>query len=140
MKTFVKAIKTGSLPVLFSFFLISLFANQTPAQVKSSKITFVETSHDFGKVEKAVLLTYEYKFRNDGEDTLVIKNVHASCGCTGATIGDKKEFTNGEEGEIKITFNTTGRSGVQSKTVSVQSNDPENPNVILSFTCEIVSK
>lgn len=140
MKTFIKAFKTASLPVLFSFLLISLSANQTSAQVKSPKITFSETNHDFGKVENGVLLTYEYKFKNDGEDTLVIKNVHASCGCTGATIGDKTEFTNGEEGEIKVTFNTSGRSGIQSKTVSVQSNDPENPNVILSFTCEIISK
>lgn len=140
MKTIIKTFITASYPFLLYFLLIGIFANQTPAQFKTSVINFKETNHDFGKVEKGFLLTYEYKFTNEGEDTLVIKNVRASCGCTGATIGDKKNFGTNEEGEIKVTFNTSGRSGVQSKTVSVQSNDPKSPNVMLSFTCEIISK
>ena len=138
--TFVKAFKTISLPFFFNLILICFLANQTPAQFKSSIIHFKETNHDFGKVESGVLLTYEYKFTNEGEDTLVIKNVRASCGCTGATIGNKKNFGTNEEGEIKVTFNTSGRTGVQSKTVLVQTNDPKSPNVMLLFTCDIASK
>ncbi len=140
MKTLLRAFKTASIPFLFSFLLIGFLASQTHAQVKSAKINFTEIKHDFGKVQQGVELMYEYKFKSEGEDTLVIKNVRASCGCTGATIGEKKKFGDGEDGEIKVTFNTSGRSGVQNKTVSVQTNDPQNPNVILSFTCEIVSR
>ncbi len=139
-KTFIKAFKTAPALFLFTFLFIAAFASQMPAQVKSSKIIFVETNHNFGNVAAGTQLTYKYKFQNNGKDTLVIKNVRASCGCTGATIGEKKKFDAGEYGEIKVTFNTTGRTGHQSKTVSVQSNDPEKPNVILLFTCEIVSK
>ncbi len=139
MKTIIKILIRVSVTILFSTFLIGIVSGQTPPKEKTSKINFQETKHDFGKVVQGVELVYEYKFKNDGEDTLVIKNVRASCGCTGASIGDKKKFENGEEGEIKVTFNTTGRSGMQSKTVSVQSNDPENPNAVLSFTCEIIT-
>ena len=140
MKTIFRTLITASVPFLFSILLIVVFADQVLAKEKTSKITFQETKHDFGKVKAGVELTYVFKFKNDGDENLMIQKVHASCGCTGVTIGDKKEFKNGEEGEIKVSFNTRGRSGVQSKTVSVQSNDPANPVVVLSFTCEIISQ
>lgn len=140
MKTIIKTLVTASVLFLFSILLISIFADQTLAKEKTSKITFKDTKYDFGKVREGVALTYIYKFKNDGDENLVIQKVHASCGCTGASIGDKKEFKKGEEGEIKVSFDTSGRSGAQSKTVTVQSNDPEKPVVVLSFTCAIVSK
>jgi len=140
MKTIIKTLITASVPLLFSILLISIFADQTLAKENASKITFKETKHDFGKVKEGVELTFVFKFKNDGDENLVIQKVHASCGCTGAAIGDKKEFKKGEEGEIKVSFNTGGRSGAQSKTVTIQSNDPENPAVVLSFTCEIISQ
>ena len=140
MKTIFKTLITISVPFLFSIILISIFSSQMLASEKASKIIFKETKHDFGKIKEGVELMYEFKFKNDGDENLVIQKVHASCGCTGVAIGDKKEFKKGEEGEIKVSFNTQGRSGVQSKTVSVQSNDPQNPSVVLSFTCEIISQ
>ena len=140
MKQIIKTLITAFIPFLFFILLFNLFSNQTSAKEKTSKITFKKTMHDFGKVNEGAELNYKFKFRNDGEKKLVIQNVQASCGCTGAAIGDKKEFKKGEEGEIIVTFNTAGRSGEQSKTVTVQSNDPENPEVILSFTCEIISQ
>ena len=140
MKTIMKTFFRASVLFIFSILLMSTFANQALAIEKASKITFKETKHDFGKVKQGVELMCAFKFKNDGNENLVIQKVHASCGCTGASIGDKKEFKKGEEGEIKVSFNTSGRSGTQSKTVTVQSNDPENPTVVLSFTCEIINK
>lgn len=139
MNPLINAFKKTSITILF-IFLISFLAIPIPAQVNKSKITFVETKHDFGKVPQGEELVYQYKFTNVGEDTLRIDNVRASCGCTGVTLGNKKNFAKGEMGEIKVTFSTTGRNGIQNKTISVQSNDPNNPNVMLSFTCDIVSK
>ena len=140
MKAIIKTLFRVSVTFLFSILLTCIIAGQTRAQEKTSKITFQETKHDFGKVKEGVELTHVYKFTNDGEESLVIKKVQASCGCTGASIGDKIEFKQGEEGEIKVSFSTKGRSGVQNKTVMVQSNDPQNPSVVLSFTCEIINQ
>ncbi len=140
MKTAGNIFAKTSLTLLLTLLLFNFVPQQTKAQVKSSKIFFEETEHDFGKVQQGKTLSYDYKFKNDGEGNLLVKKVRASCGCTGASIGDKKDFKSGEEGEIKVTFNTSGRRGVQNKTVSVQTNDPNKPMVILSFTCDVISE
>jgi hypothetical protein len=139
MKTLSKTFMIVAVTLLCSVFFVGIGVGQTLAQLKVSKITFDEPKHDFGKVQQGVELTFLYKFKNDGDERLAIQNVRASCGCTGASIGDKKEFEKGEAGEIKVSFNTAGRVGAQSKTVMVQSNDPKNPIVVLSFTCEILA-
>lgn len=107
---------------------------------KKAEILFTETSHDFGKVEQGTLLEYSFFFTNEGNNSLVIEKVQPSCGCTGTSTDGKNEYGEGETGEIKVTFNTQGRSGNYSKTVSVNTNDPVNPVVILSFKCEVEVK
>lgn len=104
---------------------------------RNANITFDELTHDFGKVEAGIELTYAFKFKNTGDGILIINSVNAACGCTGATVGDKKEFGKNEKGEIKVSFNTQGRDGAQIKTVTVQTNDPDRPQVVLTFTCDI---
>ncbi|MBE2256153.1 MAG: DUF1573 domain-containing protein [Ignavibacteria bacterium] len=113
--------------------------NSESKKDKNARIQFNELKYDFGKVEEGIQLSHIFKFKNTGEETLIIKSVNAGCGCTGVTVGDKKEYREGEEGEIKVSFNTQGRSGIQSKSVYVQTNDPEKPNIDLIFTCEVIS-
>lgn len=132
---------SGVCAAIFSIVLaMSMYTNISLANGKAAKITFEEPKHDFGKVKAGVDLTFRFKFKNEGEENLIIQQVHASCGCTGASIGEKKVFAQNEVGEIKVSFNTAGRSGVQNKTVTVQSNDPEHPFAVVSFTCDIVAQ
>ncbi len=92
MKTIIKTLIMASMSILFSILLIGIFADQTLAKEIASKITFEETKHDFGKVTEGVGLTFVYKFKNEGDENLVIQKVRASCGCTGATMGEKKNL------------------------------------------------
>jgi len=140
MKAANKAHIKVFIPILLSLCFIALFAGPVKAQEKGSKIVFKETTHDFGKVEEGAELMYEYKFTNGGNENLVILKVQASCGCTGASIGEKTEYKKDETGKIKVTFDTTGKVGEQLKTVVIQSNDRGNPSQALSFTCEVVAK
>ena len=41
-----------------------------------------DTVHDFGDISFDEPVTYEFTFRNLGEDSLLIDNVRTSCGCT----------------------------------------------------------
>jgi hypothetical protein len=124
--------------VLFILLLFSSGSNYAmPAGDKNAKIVFDKTIHDFGKVQQGTVLEYSFKFTNEGSGKLIIIGVNASCGCTGAIIDGKKVFEEDESGNIKVSFNTQGREGVQSKSVIVQSNDPANPQIILTFSCEI---
>jgi len=98
-------------------FVVSLVAKDT------AKIQFVKEKHDFGKVDQGKVLTYSFKFKNVGDAPLTINNVRTTCGCTAAVVKGKK-LNPGKEGEIKITFNTTGYGGNVSKYVYVETNDP----------------
>lgn len=103
-------------------------------------IKFDDLSFDFGAVKQGVTLEHIFKFTNEGDGNLIITSVQPSCGCTGVIMDDKKEFNKGEEGEIKITFSTEGRQGLNTKTVIVNTNDLVNPVITLTFKCEIEAK
>jgi hypothetical protein len=124
--------------VIISAMLFIVFTNsKLTASLRAPKIVFKEDAHDFGHVPRGPELQYNFKFTNKGSAVLKIERVQTSCGCTGATVGEKTEYKKNESGEIKITFNTQGRSGHQEKTVSVFSNDPENPQKDLKISCEV---
>jgi hypothetical protein len=143
MKKFINS-RSGKI----SYFVVGLAAiltimffvvnnSKLTASLKAPKIIFKEDVHDFGKVPKGPELQYNFKFTNKGNAPLVIERVQTSCGCTGATVGDKKEYLKNESGEIKVNFSTQGREGHQEKTITIYSNDPENPQKTISITCEI---
>ena len=134
--------KTKLLVILIiaqAFMLTGYFAlsKSLAAKSDSPKIVFEELTHDFGKVSQGTVLDYSYKFKNDGSGKLIVTGVTASCGCTGAVLDGKKEFEENETGEIKVTFNTQGREGIQEKTAYVMSNDPTQGNIVLTFKCDI---
>lgn len=66
-----------------------------------------------------------FKYENVGKTAVHFKSVKASCGCT--TTQTQKEVVNpGEKGEIIASLNIGDRTGMQVKTVTVQTDDP-NP-------------
>ncbi|HRE11707.1 MAG TPA: DUF1573 domain-containing protein, partial [Ignavibacteria bacterium] len=66
------------------------------------------------------------------------KKITAACGCTGLVADEKKEYQPGETGKIKFTFNTEGRSGINEKTITVESNDLAHPTKIVTFSANIL--
>lgn len=65
-----------------------------------------------------------FKYENVGNTPVHFKSVHASCGCTTAQT-QKDQVAPGEKGEITATFNIGDRTGLQVKTVTVQTDDPD---------------
>lgn len=125
------------IPILLVILISTSYSNLLPSE---PAIKFDDSNYDFGVVKQGDILEHIFKFTNDGDGTLVITSVQPSCGCTGVVMDQKKEFEAGEAGEIKITFNTQGRQGANLKTISVNTNDPENPVMTLTFKCEIGDK
>ncbi len=101
------------------------------------QIEFEETEFDFGEIREGEKVTHIYRFENVGQDTLVIKEVRTSCGCTAAIVSSKR-IAPKETGEIKATFNSRGRKGEQSKTIWVYSNDPDSPTAQLKVKSTII--
>jgi hypothetical protein len=103
---------------------------------KGPKIKFKEESWDFGKMKQGKVLTHIFVFKNEGDETLKIERVKTSCGCTAALLS-KKEIAPGEEGEIKLTYNTRGFEGKNTKYIDVESNDPAQPRKRIAVSVEI---
>jgi hypothetical protein len=101
-------------------------------------ISFEEYEHDFGKVAEGEKVAYVFPFINNGPGDLVIKSAVTSCGCT-VTKYDRKPIPPGKGGSLEVVFDTSGRNGIQSKTVSVASNS-KVPVVILKITAEVISE
>jgi uncharacterized cupredoxin-like copper-binding protein len=101
-----------------------------------AKIFFPETQHDFGKVKEGEILEYEFKFENKGMESLTIKDVKTSCGCTAAVVSENT-IKPGKVGTIKVNFNTKGREGKNSKSITVVSNDAAEPNKVISIYADV---
>lgn len=127
----------AGLVIIGALFFVIFTNSKLTASLRAPKIVFKEEAHDFGTVQRGPEVQYNFKFTNKGNATLRIERVQTSCGCTGATVGEKTEYKRNESGEIRVNFNTQGRSGHQEKTIIVYSNDPEAPQKNLTITCEI---
>ncbi|WP_207423612.1 DUF1573 domain-containing protein [Desertivirga brevis] len=84
-------------------------------------IKFEKNNYDFGKVAEGEKVTYEFKFENTGKSPLIISNATASCGCTIPEFPHAPIPPDGT-GVIKVIFNSSGRSGMQNKVITVTSN------------------
>ena len=73
-----------------------------------------------------------FKYRNDGKQPVHIRSVHTSCGCT-TTSRQKDEVAPGESGEITATFKIGSSTGLQQKTVQVETDDPAEPTTVLTL-------
>ena len=93
------------------------------------KISFKEMEHNFGRVIEGEKITYAFKFTNTGNGNLVITNVSSSCGCTVPQF-TKDPVKPGEQGNIKVTFDSKNRMGFQNKTVTVVSNTQPNTTIL----------
>ena len=99
---------------------------------------FETDAHDFGNVTEGTMATYEFKFKNTGNQPVVIANVQASCGCT-TPDWTKTPVLPGKSGIIKAMYSSAGRPGVFNKTVTVTSNATEASKV-LSIKGSVLTK
>jgi len=84
-------------------------------------IKFERETHDFGKIKSGDLVHYDFKFTNTGKSPLIITNATATCGCTKPEY-PKTPVAPGASDVIKVTFNSTGKMGLQDKQVTVTAN------------------
>lgn len=103
----------------------------------STTVQLIDSVYDFGKVTEGEKVTYNYRFRNTGNNALIVSSATASCGCT---VPEKPEepVKPGETGSLKVVFNTEGKAGPANKTVTVISNAyPDFP--VLQLKGEVIS-
>ena len=126
--------------ILFVFALFLMTAGIASAQEKSASIVVVgDVNFDFGDIKEADgPVTHVFKIKNDGEIPLVVTKVVASCGCT-TPDWTKEPIAPEKNGEIKVTFDPTGRPNSFTKTISVFSNG-KSGSYILTIKGNVIPK
>ncbi len=84
-------------------------------------IMFKSRTYDFGLVNEGDKVTHVFPFKNTGGEPLIIKDANSSCGCT-VPAYPKHPIMPGEDANIKVVFDTTGKLGSQNKTVTIKTN------------------
>ncbi len=106
------------------------------AATTQAALVFDKTTLDLTPEMGAAKVDAVFKFENKGSTPVRIKTVKPSCGCTTAALA-KNDIAPGEKGEITATFNIGDRTGVQVKTVTVETDDPQTPQTVLTFKATI---
>ena len=101
-------------------------------------LAFAGYEHHFGKVEEGEKISYTFRYENKGTAPLAISQVTTTCGCTVPKY-DTKPIGPGEAGNLEVVFDTSGRNGMQTKTISVRSN-ASVPVILLKITAEVHQK
>jgi hypothetical protein len=117
------------LAVVALVFVATACKQEAPAEGKFAKMTFETEEHDFGTIQQGDKVSYDFKFKNTGEADLVIAQAKGSCGCT---VPDypKTPIKVGESGNIKVSFNSNGKHGETSKTVTIMCNTEEGSKIL----------
>lgn len=102
------------------------------------KIVCENPEFDYGSQDNSVTLEHDFLIRNDGNVTLEIHAARPSCGCTVANISSKT-VEPGRTTSITAKLDLVGREGPQHKIISVESNDPETPRLVLTMKGEAVA-
>lgn len=86
---------------------------------------FDTTQYDFGEIIQGQKVRHVFRFKNVGKGDLVISDAKTSCGCTVSEY-PKEPVPPGREGEIVVEFNSEGKQGQVSKTVTLYANTVPN--------------
>lgn len=99
-------------------------------------INFSEYEHDFGTVTEGEKVAYIFTFENTGTGNLVINSAVGSCGCTVPKYNNKP-VPPGGKGNVEVVFDTSGRGGFQTKTITLSTNS-SNPVTLLKISAEVI--
>ena len=96
-------------------------ADGTVDTVNVAKLSFAETSFDFGTVREGAVVEHRFQFTNTGKVPLLISNARSTCGCT---IPDwpRQPIAPGGTGVIPVRFDTENKTEGQRTPVMITAN------------------
>jgi hypothetical protein len=94
------------------------------------RMIFNTYNFDFGHLTRGKKVYHTFYFTNMGSEDLFVEKVSGSSGCRVITPPERM-IPPGGSGRLVVQVKTIGSIGVQHRTVSIRSNDPVNPLIIL---------
>ena len=103
----------------------------------TTTVEFEETTFDFGTVTDGEKVSHVYKFKNTGNEPLVITDAKGSCGCT-VPSKPTEPIAPGDTGEITVEFNSKNKKGKRNQSVTITANT-NPPQTIIRMTGEVLA-
>jgi len=94
-----------------------------------TQIEFEKITHDFGVITDDKKVYVKFKFKNIGKEPLIIIAAEGSCGCTVPTW-PKEPIMPQSDSFIEISFDPSGKSGENSKIVTITSNAEPSTSIL----------
>lgn len=113
--------------------LILAFVLAAPVFTARAELVWEKTEQSFKTVPGQVTVKTSYPFKNNGADPVTITGLKTSCGCTTATPS-KLTYAPGESGTIDTVFSIGTRTGLQKKTIQVETSDHRSQELFLTVT------
>jgi hypothetical protein len=93
-----------------------------------------EKNYEFGKVKVGDVKKHSFTIQNKGTDTLIIREVKPSCGCTVVKLGSSI-IPPGKSTKLDVEYNTLGAvKGVNNRPINIISTDRKNPSVYIGVS------
>ena len=127
--------------IVLALALPSYAQNKPAAKKNGAVITWEKKKHDFGNVSQGDKAEHIFYFTNTGNEPLMITNVQVSCDCTSFPKGCPRDpMPPGASGEITVSFDSTGKMGLQNKVITLTTNATNPEGNQISFTLNVVEK
>ena len=116
------------------------FSKLTEEELANAPVAvFEKNTIEFGEIKPGEKANCDFVMKNNGKSDLIIRKTKASCGCTAVTMGETI-LGPGQSTTIRATFDSTGKSGRQYKSITVITNDPQHPETLLTISGNITNK
>jgi hypothetical protein len=135
--------RTISLTILFAIILgLSIGASSASLRVRHSqpvaegaKVEVAEDSFDFGEMDSSKDGSHDFKFTNKGTSVLQLSKGASTCRCTVGEITEPS-VQPGHSTTVKITWKSKHYAGPFKQSVTINTNDPNRREVILTISGE----
>lgn len=114
---------------------LTVLAQEAATEAAQPKAVVAEPVYDAGKVNKGEEVVHDFVIRNEGTAPLEITEVRPACGCTVADYD--ATIAPGASGKIHAVVDTTDFAGGIAKGMTVLTNDPNNPRIVLTIKAAV---
>jgi len=100
------------------------------------RLKILDPVYNFGTALQGAAVRHTFTVRNTGRGVLEIRGLKTSCGCTtGKPSRDRLEP--GQDAQIDVIFDTSFQRGHRVRTITVNTNDAQNPAGILTLQGDV---
>lgn len=119
-------VKKVVLALLAGIISVSIAKN---IEATEPRLSFIDNRIvDYGDIVEGQMANVVIRFKNTGDQTLVIYDDKPTCNCT--SVKYDKVTESGESGEIRLSINTKGKYGKEIVVVKLLANTPEEYYII----------